>query len=331
MIPDSKLASHKPLALEALGRETIALAIPAYNSAWSLPRLLTSATAQAFPFDEILVYDDRSTDTTAEIAAGSGAAVIRGESNIGCSAGKNRLLQETKCKWIHFHDADDELLPNFTSLAHRWVVSPNCPDVVIFDYEYRDNDTGELLARVSFDDTRLSCDPVQYAIVQQINPFCGLYRVQRLREVGGYDLDPKILYNEDVAFHCKLALQGFSFRAENEVSIINYRVRNSMSGSNDLKCLKAQHTVMKNVAAAVGTKYREEIATRLWYLATSYACRLMWKEMDEVLHDALEEFPGIPPEQSRIFRMLCRIFGPHLGFRLREYLLRLLKPHTRTA
>jgi hypothetical protein len=53
--------------------------------------------------------------------------------------------------------------------------------------------------------------------------------------------------------------------------------------------------------------------------------------MDEVLHDALEEFPGIPREQSRIFRILCRILGPHVGFRLREYLLRVLKPHTRTA
>jgi len=94
--------------------ETLALCIPAYNAAAYLPRLLTSAVNQAIPFTEILVYDDCSTDSTAAIARSYGANVISGSVNKGCSFGKNALAEKTTCEWIHFHDADDELLPNFT-------------------------------------------------------------------------------------------------------------------------------------------------------------------------------------------------------------------------
>src|SRR5436190_15007337 len=95
----------------AMTRTTLALCIPAYNASAFLPRLLKSANAQTVPFDEILVYDDCSTDNTGEVARNLGAHVIRGDHNIGCSAGKNRLLQLTRSDWVHFHDADDYLKP----------------------------------------------------------------------------------------------------------------------------------------------------------------------------------------------------------------------------
>ena len=129
---------------------TIALLIPAYNAAPWLPRLLASAKAQTRPFDAIWVYDDCSTDDTAEVAKTNGAQVLLGTVNKGCSAGKNALAAHVDDDWLHFHDADDELLPNFVALANSWI-DRGAPDVVLFDYEYRDNETGELLATRRFD------------------------------------------------------------------------------------------------------------------------------------------------------------------------------------
>src|SRR3954453_5367691 len=100
---------------------SLALCIPAYNAAAYLPRLLVSAIRQTLPFNEIWVYDDCSTDGTAAMAERYGARVMRGDVNRGCSIGKNRLAAETKCEWIHFHDADDELLPNFVERARVWM------------------------------------------------------------------------------------------------------------------------------------------------------------------------------------------------------------------
>jgi hypothetical protein len=308
---------------------TLALCVPAYNAGQFLPRLLRSAGAQANRFDEILVYDDCSTDDTAAVARQFGARVIRGEVNVGCSAGKNRLLQASCCDWIHFHDADDELLPNFTTLACRWISSPAPPDVVLFDYEYRDNDTGELIARSDFSDHELRADPIRYAILHQINPFCGVYLRTRLLGVGGYDLDPEILYNEDVAFHCKLAVAGLSFGAEKEVSIINYRVRGSMSGTSQVRCLKAHHQVMRRMCEQVGESYPQEIAFRLWAAATGLASFHEWQAADEALADAFGMFPRVPSGQSHRFSQLCRLVGPPLAFRIRERAIRVFKPGLR--
>ncbi len=69
--------------------QTAALLIPAWNAAAWLPRLLASAAAQTTPFDETWVYDDASCDDTAAVAERLGALVIRGQTNVGCSAGKN--------------------------------------------------------------------------------------------------------------------------------------------------------------------------------------------------------------------------------------------------
>lgn len=311
---------------------SIALCIPAYQAACYLPRLLRSAQAQIIPFNEVWVYDDASTDGTSEIAMKFGARVLRGEKNIGCSAGKNVLLHHASAEWIHFHDADDELLPNFTCLAHEWISkSEACPDVLLFNYEYRDNDTSSLIAKSDFDPFQLECDPLRYAILNQINPFCGLYRKARLLEVGGYDVDHDILYNEDVAFHCKLAKAGLSFSAESNVAVINYRITSSMSSSNRLKCLQAHVEVMRRLIGQSSSSYSDAIAFRLWAAATGLASMHAWEEADKAISLAKNIHKGLPHGQGRLFGFICCIIGPFYAFRLREFLIRSFKPHLRLS
>jgi glycosyltransferase involved in cell wall biosynthesis len=313
---------------------TVTLAIPAYNAAWCLPRLLASAHKQTIPFDEILVYDDCSSDATSDVALSMGATVIRGEKNIGCSAARNILLSRAKSEWIHFHDADDELLPNFMRLARNWIEQPSAPDVILFDYEYRDNDSGALLSMAIFCTDKLRKDPVAYAIERQINPFCGLYKTRVLRRVGGYDVNDEILLNEDVAFHCKLALNGFSFDCEHEIAIINYRVKGSMSQNNFLGCCEAHYAVMRSMIANTGTRYARQIATRMWYVATVFSYYHEWKKMDAALKLALNLYPHVMDDQSSLsprFRLLCKALGPRVAFRVRENLISLFKPQLRTS
>ena len=101
-----------------MSNSTLALCIPAYNAADHLPRLLESAQNQAKPFDEILVYDDCSTDNTAEVARSYGATVVSGDENRGCLYGRAQLAEYASTDWIHFHDADDDLLDGFAEACH---------------------------------------------------------------------------------------------------------------------------------------------------------------------------------------------------------------------
>lgn len=313
-----------------ISRPAIALLIPAYNAAAYLPRLLKSAAAQTDPFDQIWVYDDCSTDDTAAVARAFGANVLAGNVNAGCSAGKNALARHVQTDFLHFHDADDELLPNFVSLARGWI-ERGAPDVVLFAYEYRQDGSNELLSTRVFDSAGLSLDPRSYAIREQINPFCGLYRRSAILASGGYDEDPAVLYNEDVAFHIRLAFAGLTFDAEPEISIINYRRSGSMSAANARKCAEAHLAVMrKTLAHSDAAFYLQEIATRLWLVAGVLGSHLAWAAADEAVGLASSLAPAPRSAGAAWYRAASRVM-PRGALRAREFAIRALKPGLRSA
>lgn len=320
----SYVGASKSLYVKRMKHPSLALCIPAYNAADFLPRLLKSALAQTIPFDEIWVYDDCSIDGTGKVAAEFGAKVVRGDVNRGCSFGKNTLAQKTSCDWIHFHDADDALYPNFVEQSHKWMLQNKAPDVVLFSYDYRDEATDKLLLVRVFDDLELRRDCIAYTIREQINPFCGLYRQEAFLRAGGYDLDPLVLYNEDVAMHCQLARAGLSFAADPTVTVINYRRSNSMSSANQIKCARAQFHVMRKSAEALEGRYAANISQKLWGIAAVSASYLDWKNADACISLTGSLNGRIPKSSSLFFRCIC-CCNPYLALRIREVLIRLFK------
>jgi glycosyltransferase involved in cell wall biosynthesis len=311
-----------------MSNSSISLCIPAYNAASYLPRLLESALVQTIPFNEIWVYDDCSTDNTADIAHQYGATVIQGNINHGCSFGKNILAENTTCEWIHFHDADDALYPNFVETTQKWMLLENSPDVVLFDYEWRNDQTNELISIRRFNDGELRKDAIAYTICEQINPFCGLYRRSAYLQAGGYDTDPLVLYNEDVAFHCRMAIAGLKFAADPSIAIINYYRSNSMSAANQVKCARAHFHVMKKIATALDGKYTEDLTKKLWRCAGISAAYLDWDNADSCISLAVSLNKKVPQNINPFFRFICR-FNPYFSIRFREWLIRFFKPQLR--
>jgi len=300
---------------------TLALCIPAYNAAKYLPLLLSSALAQTVPFDEILVFDDCSSDDTGSVAAKYGARVIRSDRNVGCSVGKNRLLEICKCDWIHFHDSDDDLKPEFSKTAREWMIRVDAPDVVLFSYENRRFDTGDLVFIRKFDDEALVRDPAAYAIRNQINPYCGLYRRDSLRKVGGYDEDPEVLYNEDCRFHMRLAFNGLRFRADPRVEVINLERSGSMSSANRTKCMLARLAVLKKAALETPERLHREIATEAWINARHLASNQLNQEAAEAIALARRFGVSSPPDERLPVRAVAML-APQFTFRARAAFVR---------
>ena len=102
--------------LTANSRPLISVIIPTYNRAALLRRAIDSVYAQegiGGQFDvEVLVVDDGSTDTTAEVAgAYSGLRYVRPSTNKGTSGARNVGLDAASGEYIAFLDDDDSWLP----------------------------------------------------------------------------------------------------------------------------------------------------------------------------------------------------------------------------
>jgi glycosyltransferase involved in cell wall biosynthesis len=303
--------------MESMTRPTLALCIPAFNAAQFLPRLLRSAASQRIPFDEILVYDDCSTDDTAAVAESLGATVVRGERNVGCSSGKNRLAARSTSEWIHFHDADDDLTPEFTELAHRWMARPSAPDVVLFNYDIRMIDDGRLAGSRRFDSHALEVDAARYAIRNQINPYCGLYRRDSLLRVGGYDEDQAVLYNEDCRFHMRLAFAGLTFGVESAIAVINLERSGSMSRANSARCAVARLHVLEKAAVEAPPRLYREIALEAWLAARHLASHQRWQEMRRAVRLARHLGARLPSEETTPMIRWLSAIAPAMTFRAR--------------
>lgn len=90
----------------------IAVVIPTYDRAETLPRALDSVVAQTRAAEQIIVVDDGSHDETADIIADRYPEIILlRQPNRGVSAARNRGILAATQEWIAFLDSDDEWHP----------------------------------------------------------------------------------------------------------------------------------------------------------------------------------------------------------------------------
>lgn len=301
-------------------RSSLAICIPAYNASKYLPKLLKSVAAQIIPFDEILVYNDCSVDNTAEVARHYGARVTEGDVNRGCSYGKNALASIAKSEWLHFHDADDDLLPNFTSVACRWMKTKNSPDIVLLHYHYKTYAGDRFISEPHYDSVALQADPVKFTITNKLVNFA-LIKKEAFLHIGGFNTDPQVLFNEDRAFYTKAVLNGLTLGYEPELTCINYYHNNSMSINNSAKCSRSVLEVWKNVIKETQGLYDKEISKQLLDNAAFASAADDWATVKQSVHLAQKIYPLVQPGGSKYFQKLFNIV-PFTSFYIREMMIR---------
>lgn len=96
---------------------TISVVVPAHNCERFLPDALGSIAAQTRVPAEVIVVDDASTDSTASIAAGSGATVIHLPTNGGPAVARNAGIAAARGDVVAFLDGDDVWMPRHLELV----------------------------------------------------------------------------------------------------------------------------------------------------------------------------------------------------------------------
>lgn len=90
---------------------TVSVVIPAYNIGKLVGRAIDSVLAQTYQPDEIIVVDDGSTDSTADVIKSYGSKVrYVYQDNLGLAGARNTGIRAATCEWIAFLDGDDEWL-----------------------------------------------------------------------------------------------------------------------------------------------------------------------------------------------------------------------------
>lgn len=128
-IPQSQAAIPPRQETARLGtlRPSVCVVIPAYNSEATIRRALDSVAAQTLPADRILVVDDASADSTADMAGSyPGVEVVRLTANLGAAGARNVGIRNADTDLIAFLDADDEWLP--TKLEKQMALIISDPD-----------------------------------------------------------------------------------------------------------------------------------------------------------------------------------------------------------
>lgn len=299
---------------------TLALCIPAYNAVKHLPALLNSANNQSIPFDEIIIYNDTSNDATALVAKAMGATVIEGDVNVGCSLGKNRIANLAKSDWLHFHDSDDLLLPNFTTVAHKWINEGKSPDIILLHFHYIDFETRKLLGEPDYNIKDIREDATRFNINNKVVNFALIKKAPFL-QIGGFDTDMNVLYNEDRAFYTKAAIAGLKFDYEPELTCVNYLYPNSMSANNIAKCARAAFHVWLKVIENTGSKYSVEISAQLLQNATYAATGNDWRTVKESVLKAKSIYPAQVPVGTGYFKLLYNFFS-YRSYFIREILIK---------
>lgn len=91
--------------------EVVSIVMPSYNTARYIGESIKSVLAQTYPYWELLIVDDCSTDDTdavvGEFLSDERIRYIKNETNSGAAVSRNRALREARGKWIAFLDSDD--------------------------------------------------------------------------------------------------------------------------------------------------------------------------------------------------------------------------------
>lgn len=240
----------------------ITLLVPCHNAGRYLPRLVESVRAQTVPFARILCYDDASTDDTLGVAAGLGLEIIRGQTNRGPAFARNRLADAARTEWVHYHDADDLLLPAYVERMSS-ILLPDV-DVAVCNMDWVTESTGGLEVAWRYSGERLAFDPVEANLTNPVGVIACVFRLEALRRVGGFDESLRTW--EDADLQVRLALAGTRYRALPEVLAIGLRNQTGASSNAD-HMTECQMRLLEGYAHSLPARYRDTVAAQAERLA----------------------------------------------------------------
>lgn len=176
-------------------KPTICVVIAARDASDYIGATLSSLIAQSVPVDQVVVYDDGSTDDTADIAEQfvgklPRLTVLRGGDSLGISAARNRANSASTCDYIAVLDADDLYGPETIRCYVDFLTDNPDTDLLYADTRVFQDKMDKRGKARRYPQFRSARQAIRRTLGSPLIPFkhsSMVYRRSTMTELGGYD------------------------------------------------------------------------------------------------------------------------------------------------
>ena len=217
----------------------VSIVMPSYNSERFIKNSIESVLNQTYPFWELLIVDDCSTDKTVEIIKSfkdERIKLFQNKTNSGAALSRNWALKEAKGRWIAFLDSDDLWLPSKLEMQLQFMVA-NKYSFTFTDYRVCSNGKLENVARIA-------PNKVNYKKIKKYCYFSTITVVYDFEKVGLIQIGD-IKKNNDYAMWLKILKNVNAYRFPKCLSIY-VKHDGSISSGSKFKLIKWHYILFRN-------------------------------------------------------------------------------------
>jgi glycosyltransferase involved in cell wall biosynthesis len=261
---------------------TVSVIMGGFNAAPYIGAAIESVQSQTFTDWELVVVDDGSTDSTAEIvaafAAGDARVRLIRQTNKGISAARNRALSEATGAWLALLDSDDLWEPRF--LEAQLAIFARHPevDIVTGNGWFLGGPHHGLPAR-PWPDTRPAPTLASILADETAIFIMSIMRRRVYTALGGFD--EALRTNEDYEFWLRAAARGFVF-IRNDEPLGHYRRHRDSLSASDTRMVTGIVRVYEKMHAALADRPDER------QIAAAQLHRFQRQQLAVQARDALE-------------------------------------------
>jgi teichuronic acid biosynthesis glycosyltransferase TuaG len=251
-----------------LFRIIISVIMPAYNAEKYIPQSIKSVICQTYPNWELIVVDDGSTDSTAQIIK-SFASIDKRIKYVFQDNGKqgkarNTGIENAEGELIAFVDADDIWFPE--KLAKQvCFMNQSKADLVFNDVEVMDENGSKLNDSWSVENAVYEGSEGLSLFLRRnrIPALTALVKKDVINRAGGFIECDEIQYGEDYELWLRLLQEGAVF-AGNTEKLGAYRVHAGQATSNKSSIMQVLKTINGIKATGAGLMREKKRAMKKW-------------------------------------------------------------------
>lgn len=215
----------------------VSVVMPLYNYGRYLSGAVESVLSQTYPYWELLIVDDCSTDDSFSIAQelarrDDRIRLFRLSENGGTSAARNKALDEARGEFVAFLDSDDRYDPEYLESQVRLLVDKGC-DVVVSGYR-RKTERGSTPFHVP--------SVITFDSILKGNPMATLGTLYRFSKYRSHRFLPE--EREDFVFFAGLLKSG-AVAAPNPSILGEVTIHSGSKSKNKLRMVRHQYRAYK--------------------------------------------------------------------------------------